>query len=133
MGGHVSSDTSAVPTISWLLISPAAQQVLTRIFGILTLFLAIHIIYNTFFHPISKVPGPIVARYTSLWLTRHYFAGTWLEDVVQLHEKYGPVVRIAPNEVSFVDEGALRELYGHGKLSQKTRWYGKCDYMYELM
>lgn len=67
----------------------------------------------------------MLARYTEFWRTKRYFRGTWLEEVVKLHEEYGPVVRIAPNEISFVfvDECGLKELYGHGKPSQKTQWY----------
>ncbi|KFZ20437.1 hypothetical protein V501_00139 [Pseudogymnoascus sp. VKM F-4519 (FW-2642)] len=86
---------------------------------------AVHIIYSTWFHLISKVPGPLLARHTEFWRTKRYFRGTWLEEVVKLHEEYGPVVRIALNEISFVfvNECGLKELYGHGKPSQKTQWY----------
>lgn len=102
---------------------PLGQQLLVRLSAAVALFLIVHILYNTFFHPISKVPGPFLARYSSLWLTHRYFRGSWLEDVVRLHEKYGPVVRIAPNQISFVDKVGLKELYGHGKASQKSSWY----------
>lgn len=37
----------------------------------------------------------------------------WHDDILELHERYGPVVRIAPNEVSFVDKAALVQVYGH--------------------
>lgn len=104
-------------------VSPVARQLLIRTAVGIVLLFVLHIIYNGTFHPLSKIPGQVLARYSTFWLTRHYFRGTWLQDVVRLHETYGPVVRIAPNEVSFVDEGALRELYGHGKASVKTRWY----------
>lgn len=125
MGGQFQTDSPTFPGSAWLYLYPSsvARQLLDRIVVTAFLILAIHIIYNTFFHPISRVPGPIAAKYTTWWLTRRYFAGSWLDDVVRLHQRYGPIVRIAPNEVSFVDEGALRELYGHGKPSQKTPWY----------
>jgi cytochrome P450 len=35
--------------------------------------------------------------------------------VHQLHLKYGPVVRVAPNELSFVEAQAWKDVYGHGK------------------
>jgi hypothetical protein len=85
-----------------------------------TAFVLVQIIYNTLFHPLRKVPGPRLASVTGLWRTARYFRGSWLDDVVGLHRTYGPVVHIAPNEISFVDEPALKELYGHGKASVKV-------------
>ena len=78
--------------------------------------------YYCWLHALSSVPGPFLARFSESWRNYHYFRGTWATDIVALHEKYGKVVRIAPNEVSFVDRDGLRALYGHGKVSQKVRW-----------
>lgn len=90
--------------------------------------LAVQATYRLWFHPLSRVPGPLLARVSGLWRTGKYFQSTWFEDIVQLHKTYGPVVRIAPNEVSFVDEQAMREVYGHGKPNQKVRAFShtKC-------
>jgi hypothetical protein len=101
--------------------SSAGVQLLLRASLVAAAFLLIHIVYNTALHPLSKIPGPRLARVTGLWRTSRYFRGSWLDDIVELHRTHGPVVRIAPNEVSFVDELALRELYGHGKPSVKVR------------
>ena len=46
---------------------------------------------------------------------------------MDIHEKYGRVVRIAPNEVSVVDEWAMKNLYGHGHNAVKTPWYSVWD------
>jgi hypothetical protein len=44
---------------------------------------------------------------------RHMLAGTTVENSVKLHEKYGDVVRISPNEVSFISgETAFPDIYG---------------------
>jgi cytochrome P450 len=34
-------------------------------------------------------------------------------DVLELYKKYGPVVRIAPNELAFSDADAWKNIYGH--------------------
>lgn len=81
---------------------------------------ALYLTYSLRFHPLRKVPGPSLARFTEFWRSIRYFRGTWLDDIVKLHETYGPVVRIAPNEVSFVDETAMKHFYGHGKPSLKV-------------
>lgn len=37
------------------------------------------------------------------------------ETMLELHEKYGPVVRLAPNELTYTSASALKEIYGGGK------------------
>jgi cytochrome P450 len=49
--------------------------------------------------------------------------GTWHDDILALHKKYGRVVRIAPDEVAVVDADAMKKLYGHGGKAVKTSWY----------
>lgn len=81
------------------------------------------VLYHLFVHPLSKFPGPFEAKLSGSWRNRHYWGGQWHEDVVQLHRKYGPAVRIAPNELSLVDANALKLLYHHGTKTLKTDWY----------
>jgi len=71
--------------------------------------------YNVYFHPLRKIPGPFPAKLGQSWRNHKYFRGTWHDECLDLHAKYGNVVRIAPNEISFVDEAGLKSLYGHGK------------------
>ena len=95
------------------------QVVATLLVGLL--------LYRGFLHPLADFPGPFLARYTGLWRTARYFNGKWHDDVVQLHEKYGKVVRIAPNELSIVDETAIKQLYGPGSTAKKTTYYHSMD------
>lgn len=92
---------------------------LTWVYGVVGLLIWI-VFYRLFLHPLAGVPGPFVARFTGLWRTTKYFQGTWYQDILGLHKKYGRVVRIAPNEVSFVDGEALKRIYGHGKPCKKV-------------
>ena len=43
---------------------------------------------------------------------------------IDLHRKYGPVVRIAPNELSFASPQAARDILTAGKGFDKTDFYG---------
>ncbi|KAH6670576.1 cytochrome P450 [Halenospora varia] len=81
------------------------------------------IIYYLSLHPLHKIPGPFLAQFSSIWKNGRYFRSTWHRDILELHDKYGPVVRIAPNEVSFVDAKALGAIYGHGTTVKKSKWY----------
>lgn len=40
-------------------------------------------------------------------------SGTLVPHFRELHEKYGPVVRVAPNELSYTSPEALKIIYGH--------------------
>lgn len=81
------------------------------------------VIYRIFFHPLAHIPGPFLASFSGSWRQKRYWAGTWHDDVLELHRNYGRVVRIAPNEISIVDEDAMKLLYGHGHNAKKTTWY----------
>jgi hypothetical protein len=82
---------------------------------LLLVYLLVEAVYNIFFHPLRNVPGPFLAKFGQTWRNYKYVRGTWHDDCLELHAKYGNVVRIAPNEISFVDEVGLKSLYGHGK------------------
>lgn len=80
-------------------------------------------LYRLFLHPLASVPGPFAAKITGLWRTWRYFRMSWHDDVLYLHDTYGPVVRIAPGEVSVVDGDTVKRLYSHGNNTKKTGWY----------
>ncbi|KAI1102409.1 cytochrome P450 [Jackrogersella minutella] len=69
--------------------------------------------YNIYFHPLSKFPGPRIASASPWWLGLSYARGTTPKDLLELHNQYGPVVRISPNGLSFIDPSQWKEIYGH--------------------
>jgi cytochrome P450 len=52
------------------------------------------------------------------------WTGSEVRSMLELHEKYGPVVRTAPRQVSFNDASAWKVIYGH-KTGGKTRTFEK--------
>ncbi|KAK4661539.1 uncharacterized protein QC763_705370 [Podospora pseudopauciseta] len=72
----------------------------------------------------DPLPGPLYARLTSLILKYHEFTATRTTYIHSLHLRYGPVVRIAPNEVAFASAAAAKEIYcSNGSGYDKTEWY----------
>lgn len=63
--------------------------------------LVAHIAYNRFFHPLAKVPGPILASITPPWIVWQAFHQRRPRLDLKLHKQYGTVVRISPNEIIF--------------------------------
>jgi hypothetical protein len=45
--------------------------------------------------------------------------------VDDLHKKYGPVVRIAPTEISIADVAGFKEIHRVGGGYLKSDWYGQ--------
>lgn len=84
-------------------------------------------IYRVYFHPLSHVPGPKLAAATSLWLAYHTFIGDECTAVSELHKRYGPVLRVGPNDIDIADGDAIEPIYlAHGGFP-KTRAYSKFD------
>ncbi|KAF5708566.1 cytochrome P450 monooxygenase oxidoreductase [Fusarium mundagurra] len=73
--------------------------------------------------PLRRVPGPFLARFTRLWLLKQAYYGTYPKTSIELHKKYGPVVRVAPNEYSIDDPAAAKIIYGSGRGFTKSPWY----------
>ncbi|CAI6332382.1 unnamed protein product [Periconia digitata] len=80
-------------------------------------------VYAVTLHPLAKVPGPFWAAVTRLWYMHKIYQGHF--DVVQrdLHKKYGPVVRIAPNEVTSASAADIPHIYRLADPLQKTDFY----------
>lgn len=77
------------------------------------LYSAGNIIYTLYFHPLHGIPGPKINAISRIPYIRHMLGGTTKENVMELHKKYGEVVRVSPNEVSFISgETAWQEIYG---------------------
>lgn len=68
-------------------------------------------VYRAKFHALASVPGPRLAAVTSLWYIYHVRNGHMFSLAKTLHKRYGPVVRVRPNEVWFDSEEAFRIIY----------------------
>lgn len=71
--------------------------------------------------PLRSVPGPLLARFTRLWYIYKIYKGDFERTNINLHKRYGSVVRIAPNEYSIDDVEAAKVIYGHGNAFVKVR------------
>ncbi|KAK4442703.1 Cytochrome P450 monooxygenase abl2 [Podospora aff. communis PSN243] len=70
------------------------------------------IIRRYFFHPLSKYPGPFWSAVSDVPVAASLLTGKNHIHLKQLHDKYGPVVRVAPNELSFCSPQAYEDIYG---------------------
>ncbi|EME77267.1 uncharacterized protein MYCFIDRAFT_191444 [Pseudocercospora fijiensis CIRAD86] len=71
------------------------------------------IVYNLYFHPLAKFPGPRLNAASSLPGIFALLKGRLPLENKKLHEKYGSVVRVSPNELCFNSVQAWEDIYGH--------------------
>ncbi|KAF2438407.1 cytochrome P450 [Karstenula rhodostoma CBS 690.94] len=89
-------ETVAILTATWLIA--------TLTYGL----------YNLTLHPLRRYPGPpLYAAYRLSYVIAN-IRGKLPFEVLDMHRKYGPVVRIAPNELAFTEPAAWNDIYGPG-------------------
>ncbi|KAH8895911.1 cytochrome P450 [Thozetella sp. PMI_491] len=77
---------------------------------------------------LRHIPGPFIAGFTPLWRAYHHFRGFTLKDrLIQLHEQYGPLVRISPNVVSVADGASVKTIYTAKGEFPKSEAYGAAN------
>ncbi|KAG0647709.1 Cytochrome P450 monooxygenase [Hyphodiscus hymeniophilus] len=87
------------------------------------LLLIVHLIRRRYGSPLRKYPGPVLASFSRLHSLLSVASGKYPDRITALHARYGPIVRIAPNELSFSSPEAARELLSAGKGFHKTPFY----------
>jgi hypothetical protein len=87
--------------------------------------IASYLIYNRYFHPLAKVPGPFLASISPVWIVWQSYKQRRPRLDVALHKRHGSVVRIAPGEVLFANPKYFNTVYGAGvsQMGKKGRWY----------
>lgn len=84
-------------------------------------------IYNLFFHPLRHYPGPWLSAATKIPWYRAIITGNLSFYTQRIHEKYGDIVRISPNELSYVTADAWKDVYtnrvNHVLLPKDEKFY----------
>ncbi|KAI0432521.1 cytochrome P450 [Xylaria sp. FL1042] len=100
-------DMNLLASAMYIPLSITAKSVLATLFASTFAY----IIYQCFFSPLSVFPGPLAAKLSKGWRAYVTYRGHWHRDLVALHRRYGPVVRIGPNELSVTDPEAFLQIY----------------------
>lgn len=77
------------------------------------LYLLLLALYNLTLHPLARYPGPLLSRALPLPHALRIYTCRGPFAIHALHEKYGPVVRVGPNHLSYTDVRAWRDIFGH--------------------
>lgn len=95
--------------------------------AIIAAFFLWHYCCQLFFSPLARIPGPLLYALTGWRLAYEDYKGDRSRTIYKLHSKYGSVVRVSPDEVSFNSTSALRVIYGAGSGFERTDFYRMFD------
>ncbi|KAL3264744.1 hypothetical protein ABHI18_000449 [Aspergillus niger] len=70
------------------------------------------LVYRLHLDPLSHIPGPFLAKFIPICNIRMIHTGRVVFTFKELHDTYGPVVRIGPSELSFATVTAFDSIYG---------------------
>ncbi|KAL5527795.1 hypothetical protein ACEPAG_6596 [Sanghuangporus baumii] len=121
-----------VPSLSTLLLIRLEDQI-TAGSIILSVLTAFGVYYATLvgavvfyrigpFHPLAGYPGPMLPRVSKVYGLMKMASGKNHEWHKKMHEKYGPCVRVGPNELSIVDGDILTSVFGSNGLPKGPMW-----------
>lgn len=85
-------------------------------------------LYRIYFSPVSHIPGPLLAKAT-YWYEFYYDVvqqGQYTFKIKELHEHYGPIVRINPEEVHIADADFYDVIYS-GSSQRRDKWAWFCN------
>lgn len=127
MDFHLANEcfTGIMGFFSFLDLSPPTSA--TFLLAIFAISISIPI-YQAFLSPLSRIPGPLLCRFNPLWLWYHSYLGDEVTQIERLHQTYGPIVRIGPNECSISDGAALNAIYSEHGGFRKADCYENFDF-----
>ncbi|QKX53670.1 uncharacterized protein TRUGW13939_00750 [Talaromyces rugulosus] len=82
-----------------------------------------HLVYLCYFHPLAQYPGPWLARFTNFWRLLAFRSGRQHLTELALHRRYGHVVRVGPNWLSFETLADFEAIYGFNRDIEKDEFY----------
>ncbi|KAI0355856.1 high nitrogen upregulated cytochrome P450 monooxygenase 2 [Trametes cingulata] len=93
-------------------MAPSGAACVSAVVFFATLLLSTALYRISPFHRLAKYPGPFPCRLSKFWMACISTAGRQHLYIKGLHEGYGDVVRIGPNELSFNDPSIVNVALG---------------------
>ncbi|KIW35014.1 uncharacterized protein PV07_01741 [Cladophialophora immunda] len=110
--------------------SPVRQAVLYALpflraywYLLIPLYMVLRFLVQRYNSPLRVYPGPFIASGSRIFKLVSVASGKTEKSRIDLHRKYGRVVRLGPNELSFASPQAAKEVLAAGKGFYKTDFY----------
>lgn len=103
---------------------PSAGKALPAVGVFFILGIIGYVVYQVYFHPLARFPGPFLASVTDLWQVYQFLTLRQPYNLTELHAKYGQFVRYGPDKLSITSEDAIPSIYQKGgRMMPKTEYY----------
>lgn len=92
---------------------------LISLFASVIVYYITSVIYNVTLHPLASLPGPLSCAISRI---PYWYASSQGEDIfwmARLHDKYGPVVRFGPTDISYASAEGWQDVNG-AKVQEKA-------------
>ncbi|TID01688.1 Trichodiene oxygenase [Colletotrichum higginsianum] len=123
---EINTETTVI--MAWIFASQTTlslENYWIRLLSPILIYLVAKYIWRAFLCPLANFPGPRMAGITKLYEAYHVLIkNDWLENLISLHVQYGPVVRIGPNELHFIDHKFSLEHHKRPDLLKCDNYYG---------
>ncbi|KAI0146500.1 cytochrome P450 [Pestalotiopsis sp. NC0098] len=80
--------------------------------GLAGLYVVGNALYFLTFHPLAKVPGPKLCAISRIPFWIQYMRGSDVKWTHNLHQKYGPLVRYGPTDISCASAQGWKDVHG---------------------
>ncbi|GJD02291.1 cytochrome P450 CYP11/CYP12/CYP24/CYP27 subfamilies [Colletotrichum higginsianum] len=100
---------------SWVFDGLSKGNIATTILFVLGAYVIWKLSYNVLFHPLRRYPGPTFWAASRIPYALACATGQAHRKVLRLHERYGDIVRVAPDELSICSPEAWKEVFGRRK------------------
>ncbi|KJZ74709.1 hypothetical protein HIM_05826 [Hirsutella minnesotensis 3608] len=92
------------------------QHLLLHLVACYAIYIVLLFLYRITLHPLAGFPGPKIAG--ASYCYEFWFdvirQGRYTREIVKLHARYGPIVRINPDELHCNDPAFMNEIYASG-------------------
>ncbi|KAH7355128.1 putative cytochrome P450 oxidoreductase [Rhexocercosporidium sp. MPI-PUGE-AT-0058] len=93
------------------LLGVMLQCIKTYPLPVLLILITLNLLYNKYGRGLNHIPGPPLASWTKLWRLQNVSKGQAHRTIIDLHKKYGKLVRTAPNVVDVSDPAMIPVIY----------------------
>ncbi|KAK6500454.1 hypothetical protein TWF481_010797 [Arthrobotrys musiformis] len=92
---------------------------------LLFVYLIVDALYQLYFSPLANIPGPWYAAISGIWYISKLLRGQSMFAIHDLHERYGPYVRVSPNDIMISDAEAVKKIHSTFDVFPKSDVYKK--------
>ncbi|ATZ52267.1 hypothetical protein BCIN_08g00320 [Botrytis cinerea B05.10] len=80
------------------------------------------VIWRAYLSPLAQIPGPRIAALTYLYEAYYdvWLGGQYTFKIMELHKKYGPIMRITPDELHIADPDFFDTIYASSAAPRRS-------------